>query len=655
MFVGYKNIWRCLDIKKANLQWVKISDNLGGSNANNMAVVENSPADPNILYAVRSDSKFFRSDNSLSNNPSWNDLSNFLPAAGEPTDVEAHPSEPSTVYITLNKKVYKSTDKGLSWTEITGTLPNIHISTIAFYKNAPEGLYVGTDAGVYYRDQTTSDWIQFSEGLPANSRVTEAEIYYDNDSVSQDAVRISTYGRGLWGSDTYRGSVSVDFEASQTVIPTGCSIDFTDLSTGVPTFFQWTFEGATPGTSGMKNPSGIEYNTPGTYQVTLKAWNENGADSLTKTAYITVDGTLLPVADFTADKFAICSGETVRFSDLTQYCPYGWTWSFEPGAVTYLEGTNNHSQNPVVQFNQKGAYTVKLTAFNAIGSSTVIRQAYILNGGYIFPFGEDFDEGFEKRHWTVENPDSYVTWDTISVPGIGPESKSAWMNFYNYLAIGRRDQLISPPLDLSAYSSAVLWFKHAYAQRATMKDSLIIKVSDDCGETWSRVFATGPDGTPDKLVTHPATMDPFYPESADDWCGGSYGVDCYQIDISQYGGSDNVRIMFEAYNRYGNNLFIDDIHLSTAVGKPEPNLQQPVLKVYPNPTTGMVTAEIHTGGDEVSLRLYNMQGICLLYRIVPTREQNLLYRMDLSSLTPGIYYLQVITAGGTGISKIVRE
>jgi len=655
MFVGYKNIWRCLDIKKANLIWVKISDNLGGSNSNDMSVVENSPADPNILYAVRSDNKLYRSDNCLATNVSWTDLSSFLPASGQPTDIEAHPSDAGTVYMTLDKNVYKSTDKGLTWTEISGTLPNITISTIAFYKNAPEGLYVGTDAGVYYRDQTMADWIPFSDGLPVNGRITELDIYYDNDSVSQDAVRASTYGRGLWGSDTYRGTVEVDFEADQTLIPTGCGVNFTDLSSGVPTFFEWEFEGATPSTSTAKNPLDIVYNTPGTYTVSLKAWNENGADSLIKTAYITVDSTLTPMADFTADRFAICDGEVVRFTDLTENCPYAWTWSFTPGTVSYLEGTNSHSQNPVVEFNSNGPYNVQLTAFNAIGSHTTVKQSFILNGGYLLPFEESFNSGFEGKHWQIENPDSYVTWDTITVPGLEPGSKSAWMNFYNYLAIGRRDQLISPPFDLSSYSNAVLWFKHAYAQRATMKDSLIVKVSDDCGSTWTRVFATGPNGTPDMLVTHPSTMDPFYPASSDDWCSGTYGVDCYEIDITQVAGKQNVKIMFESYNRYGNNLFIDDINISTGVGIEGAQNSDNTIKVYPNPAFGNITISFPSGLEASSVRLLNLYGQTVMQEELRISGAHGESTWDVSSLPAGMYILHATISSGDQFLKVILK
>jgi PKD repeat protein len=79
-----------------------------------------------------------------------------------------------------------------------------------------------------------------------------------------------------------------DFEASATTIIMGGTIDFTDLSTNLPSSWSWTFEGGTPGTSTDQNPTSILYDTPGTYEVSLTATNSYGSDTETKSAYITV-------------------------------------------------------------------------------------------------------------------------------------------------------------------------------------------------------------------------------------------------------------------------------------------------------------------------------------------------------------------------------
>lgn len=85
-----------------------------------------------------------------------------------------------------------------------------------------------------------------------------------------------------------------------------------------------------------------------------------------------------PVANFVANNTVISAGGTVNFTDLSIYNPTSWSWSFSPSAgVVYQNGTNSSSQNPVVQFNNPGTYTVSLTASNAYGSDVETKTSYI--------------------------------------------------------------------------------------------------------------------------------------------------------------------------------------------------------------------------------------------------------------------------------------
>src|SRR5690554_2100461 len=79
-----------------------------------------------------------------------------------------------------------------------------------------------------------------------------------------------------------------DFMADNTTICVGDTVQFTDTSTNIPTVWEWIFEGGTPATSGLENPE-VVYNTPGTYDVTLKAVNQFGTNTKVLTDYITVN------------------------------------------------------------------------------------------------------------------------------------------------------------------------------------------------------------------------------------------------------------------------------------------------------------------------------------------------------------------------------
>ena len=62
-------------------------------------------------------------------------------------------------------------------------------------KGSNDGVYVGTDVGVYYHNNSMSGWEPFMSGLP-NVIVNWLEINY-----TANKIRAATYGRGMWESD----------------------------------------------------------------------------------------------------------------------------------------------------------------------------------------------------------------------------------------------------------------------------------------------------------------------------------------------------------------------------------------------------------------------------------------------------------------------
>jgi len=98
---------------------------------------------------------------------------------------------------TADDKVWMSPDGGLNWSNYSGALPNVPINCIVYQNGTNEGLYIGTDVGVFYTDGTMTDWITYQTGLP-NVVVTELEISYNNNKLWA-----GTFGRGLWNTDLF--------------------------------------------------------------------------------------------------------------------------------------------------------------------------------------------------------------------------------------------------------------------------------------------------------------------------------------------------------------------------------------------------------------------------------------------------------------------
>ncbi|HNQ59193.1 MAG TPA: T9SS type A sorting domain-containing protein [Bacteroidales bacterium] len=648
MFIGYKNIWRGQYIRTTP-QWVKISDNLAGNNNTNIRIVEQSQANPDILYFARWDNKLFRTDNANAGQPVWVNLTSLLPLSGQtPSALRPHPTKPDIIYMALGGKIYKSQNRGQSWTDISGSLPNVEYSSIAFYIRAHEGLYVASDIGVFYKDSTLTDWIQFSNGLPVDASIREIEIAYNNQNNEYDRIRAGTYGRGVWSSSVYRTPPTASFTSDVIIVPVTGQVHFKDISSGIPSSWQWTFEGGQPATSTIQNPV-ITYNNPGSFKVKLIVSNSLGIDSIEFQNYITVSNTILPLVGFYADNTIPCSGQIVRLYDTTLYGPISWHWQFQPNTIAYHNGTFYNSQNPVVQFNENTEYTITLTASNPNGTSSVTRQNYIHSGGYLMPFYEDFETlNFADRSWTVENPDMGITWDMAQVESIHGPTVAARMQFFYYYLMNQRDRLISPPLNFSNENKVILSFEHAYAQRYNQRDSLIVLASDDCGSTWTRIFASGPDGN-GIFETAPKTESEFIPSTAEDWCGSGWGANCIQLDLSAWAGKPNCRIAFEAFNKLGNNLYIDNIVVSRS-GVGMAHSVENTFIVSPNPSNGIfnITTPYH---NQQRAEIYSTDGRMLFSK--DFSNNNL--KINVSSYPSGIYTLKIIANQQTYQIKLIKK
>jgi hypothetical protein len=123
--------------------------------------------------------------------------------------ITVDPNNSQNVYITnsgyeSNKKVFRSSNGGFNWSNYSFNLPNVPVNCIVYQKNTDEGLYVGTDVGVFYTNKSMPDWVPYQNGLP-NLVVTELEISYNNNKLWA-----ATFGRGLWNSDLYSIATNVN-------------------------------------------------------------------------------------------------------------------------------------------------------------------------------------------------------------------------------------------------------------------------------------------------------------------------------------------------------------------------------------------------------------------------------------------------------------
>lgn len=203
MFAGYKNVWRTTDIRATPataVAWQAIST----GETNTVIALDQSAANVDLMYVVRSGSiKRTENANAAPASVTWTACA--LPAGLTPNDLKADYTDANKVYAVADARVFKSTNMGATWTEISGSLPNLEINCLALDKNGNEAIYIGNQTGVWYRDASLSDWVLFSNGLPP-ADIRELEIYYDSN-VDNSRITAATYGRGIWQSDLIQVNV----------------------------------------------------------------------------------------------------------------------------------------------------------------------------------------------------------------------------------------------------------------------------------------------------------------------------------------------------------------------------------------------------------------------------------------------------------------
>ena len=167
-----------------------------------------------FIFSGASNSQLYKTEDGGATN--WVNVPGTL---GYINSIAIHPLDSDKVAITTNysgAQVYVTLDGGDTWLNYKKNLPSFQALSIVWDDTSVNGLYVGMNYGLFYIDDTFTDWQVFNTNLP-NVIVNELEINNVNDRIYA-----GTYGRGLWSSPVYDNVLSVDdnsFEQLVTLYP----------------------------------------------------------------------------------------------------------------------------------------------------------------------------------------------------------------------------------------------------------------------------------------------------------------------------------------------------------------------------------------------------------------------------------------------------
>jgi hypothetical protein len=284
-------------------------------------------------------------------------------------------------------------------------------------------------------------------------------------------------------------------------------------------------------------------------------------------------GTLTPTLAVTGNN-TICAGGTATF---TASPTNGGTLPAYQWQVDGVNaGTNSPTYTSTSLTNGQVVTCILTSNLNCASPSTATSNSVtiIVTPSATLPFIENFEgTTFPPTGWTVLNPDApSIAWGTQGAKGLvrrsavgntGSTSGCAGIECWNYPDTLQVDNLISKSISLSGASNAKMTFKRAYkyynssSDPSFYHDELRIYVSTDCGATYGSAlyYKKGV-----QLATNGTTNNSFTPSATADWLMDS-------VSLAAFSGQ-SIIVKFEITNRYGNNLYIDDINITAPTFTP---------------------------------------------------------------------------------------
>jgi len=156
------------------------------------------------IYAISEDGTAKRSDD---DGATW---STITPPSGQVINSFSAMPNTTIVFATVKgynsgNKVYKSTDSGANWTNLSSGLPNIIMKKIATKVDVTnETLFLGTELGIYWKNDAMSNWEKLGSGLP-NVIISDLKINY-----ADQLLYLGTFGRGMWSSSVSTATLGID-------------------------------------------------------------------------------------------------------------------------------------------------------------------------------------------------------------------------------------------------------------------------------------------------------------------------------------------------------------------------------------------------------------------------------------------------------------
>lgn len=370
----------------------------------------------------------------------------------------------------------------------------------------------------------------------------------------------------------------------------------------------------------------------------------------------------IPKAEFGLNARYLCIGQNVRLTDFS-FNSSEWEreWTF-PEDVVNASG-NDSIQN--ISFSTPGWKTITLKVSNASGTSSITKTAIYVRDATAnpipYPFYETFDDVSAAEAWVPINYDNNATTFAHST-SVGHYSNGAFaLNDYDATFRGDRDELISPAFDLTGISETDFRFSFEYSFACRFDHemtnayydsiaSLEVHILKDCGASSKRVA---------RIIGNRQLMNGGFINAS--YVPGQSDQYWKKVVVNLAGNTpykaEGVQIRFVVIGaKNGNNFYLDNFNIGNApTGINDEDATIAELQLFPNPTANNTTLIINPAKEGT----YKVEVLDLVGKTIATAFDGRIageteVNINTSSLSQGVYLVQVSSNGKTQLQKLVK-
>lgn len=183
--------------------WNKLNSSPFGSDIRELMVSRGKQPNIFVCLSANSGTKVMVYEES---NATWYNRTTGLPNGTYVRKITPHPIDSNIAFAIMGGmpsngtgiKLYKTNNRGITWRNITGNLPNLPLTDVIAHPTDSNLLYLGSEFGAFKSIDGGQNWERWVSGFPGNVQITEMD-YADSLAVNGNFwVYVSTYGRGIW-------------------------------------------------------------------------------------------------------------------------------------------------------------------------------------------------------------------------------------------------------------------------------------------------------------------------------------------------------------------------------------------------------------------------------------------------------------------------